>query len=77
MTMHTWTTYRCDCGHIGAAHTKENDQPYSANWGVTTLEGLGGTEQAPTCGACHHPLGAGHIVPGKPREYPAPDGRTP
>lgn len=29
--MHTYETYRCTCGHVGAIHTEENDQPYSQN----------------------------------------------
>jgi len=71
VTQHSYTTYRCDCGHVGAVHTKENDAPYSTNWEVTELEGSNGTEQAPACPACGTALQDRHVVPGKPRDYTA------
>ena len=69
MTMHTWTTYRCTCGHVGAVHPRENDQPFSENWEHTRLEGLKGSEQAPRCGNCSKVLRREHEVAGKPRDY--------
>ncbi|QNH19722.1 hypothetical protein HEP73_00620 [Xanthomonas sp. GW] len=69
MTLHTYTTYCCTCGQIGAVHTSENDQPYSQNWERTRLENLGGSETSPRCIACKAPLDDSHIIPGKPGDY--------
>lgn len=69
MTMHTWETYRCPCGAVGAVHTRENDQPYSANWEQTVLEGLAGSPNAPSCVACGQALDHTHRVPGRPADH--------
>ena len=42
MTMHTRQAIVCECGHTGFIHTRENDQPYSANWEKHSLEGFAG-----------------------------------
>lgn len=42
MTMRTRRAIVCECGHVGYIHTRENDQPYSAEWVRHELEGFVG-----------------------------------
>jgi hypothetical protein len=42
MTMHTRYAVRCACGHVGAIHMSENDQPYSKPWERYRLEDVQG-----------------------------------
>jgi hypothetical protein len=71
------TKLRCDCGHEGEIHMKENDQPFSAQWESYSLRNLNGgrfyTEKfvtrdevfkqlRPTCPECGLHLTPSHAV---------------
>ena len=48
MTMRTYYSVVCECGHEGKIKLSENDQPYSNSWESYSLEDLRGSSFSPS-----------------------------